>query len=248
MILKNKVSLITGCAGGIGTSLLKKFSENGSDIICCAREKSDELENLLKELSHKYKNSIHPVYFDLRDENAVSHSINEIISHSKKIDILVNNAGIDQVSLFQMTTNEKIKEVFEVNFFSTLNLIRGVSKIFIKNKKGVIVNVSSNAAVECDPGRSIYAASKSALNSLTKCLSKEFGVFNIRVNAVAPGLTNTKMMKKSSIKESIINETIKKIPLKRVADPDEIANVVLFLSSDNSSYINGEIISVTGGY
>ena len=146
-----------------------------------------------------------------------------------------------------MTKEEKIKEVFQVNFFSILKLVRAIVKIFIKNKKGSIINISSNAATECDAGRSIYAASKSALNSFTKCLSKELGPFNIRVNAVSPGLTNTKMIEKN-LNKKILEETIKKIPLKRIASPDEIANVVLFLASEMSSYVNGEIINVSGGY
>ena len=247
MMLKNKVSLITGSSGGIGISLIKKFSENGSDIICCARKKTQEFENTLKEISKKNDNSIVPIYFDLNKEGEILEGIKKIISHNQNIDVLVNNAGIDQVSLFQMTTNEKIKEVFQVNFFSILTLVRGILKIFIKNKKGSIINISSNAASECDAGRAIYSASKSALNSYTKSLSKELGSFNIRVNAVSPGLTNTKMIKKG-LNKNILEETIKKIPLKRIAEPEEIANVVLFLASDMSSYINGEIINVTGGY
>ena len=117
----------------------------------------------------------------------------------------------------------------------------------IKNKKGSIINISSNAAEECDVGRGSYASSKAALIAFTKVLSKEVGNFNIRVNAVAPGLTKTSMMEKD-ISKKIIDETINKIPLKRPADPDEISNVVLFLASDLSSYISGEVVFVTGGY
>lgn len=247
MILKNKTALITGCQGGIGFALLKKFSENGSNIICCARKKTNDFENTINEIKKKNKNQIYPIYFDLTNESEIKEGIEKIINYSNDIEILVNNAGIDQVSLFQMTKEEKIKEVFQVNFFSILKLVRAIVKIFIKNKNGSIINISSNAATECDAGRSIYAASKSALNSFTKCLSKELGPFNIRVNAVAPGLTNTKMIEKN-LDKKILEETIKRIPLKRIASPDEIANVVLFLASDMSSYINGEIINITGGY
>ncbi len=247
MILKNKTALITGCHGGIGLALLKKFSENGSNIICCARKKTNDFENTIKEIKKKNQNQIYPVYFDLNNESEIKEGIEKIINYSKDIEILVNNAGIDQVSLFQMTKEEKIEEVFQVNFFSILKLVRAIVKIFIKNKKGSIINISSNAATECDAGRSIYAASKSALNSFTKCLSKELGPFNIRVNAVSPGLTNTKMIEKN-LNKKILEETIKKIPLKRIASPDEIANVVLFLASEMSSYVNGEIINVSGGY
>ena len=116
-----------------------------------------------------------------------------------------------------------------------------------KNKKGSIINISSNAAVECDTGRSGYSSSKAALIAWTKVLSKELGNFNIRVNAVSPGLTNTDMMKKD-LSRKVIEDAIKRVPLKRAADPDEIAKVVLFLASDLSSYVNGEVISVTGGY
>ncbi len=247
MMLKNKVSLITGCNGGIGISLVKNFSENGSDIICCARKKTKEFEKEINEISKNNNNSIIPIYFDLNNENEILEAIKQINSLNKEIDILVNNAGVDQVSLFQMTTNEKIKEVFQVNFFSILSLTRGLLKIFIKNKKGSIINISSNAATECDAGRAIYSASKSALNSFTKSLSKELGNFNIRVNAIAPGLTATKMIEKG-INKKIIEDTIKRIPLKKIAQPEDIANVALFLASDLSKYVNGEIIYVTGGY
>ena len=210
-------------------------------------KKNSEFEKSIKELSNQYNNSIIPIYFDLNSENEIKEGIEMILNCNKNIDILVNNAGVDQVSLFQMTTNEKIKEVFQVNFFSALYLIRGVLKIFMKNKNGSIINISSNAATECDAGRSIYAASKSAINSFTKSLSKELGPFNIRVNAVAPGLTNTRMIEKG-INKKVLEEAIKKIPLKRVASPEEVANVVLFLASDMSSYVNGEVINITGGY
>jgi 3-oxoacyl-[acyl-carrier protein] reductase len=247
MTLKNKTVLITGCNGGIGLALLKRFSENGSDIICCARKKTNEFEDSVNKIKNINKNLIYPVYFDLNNEEEVKDGIEKITNYSKNIEILVNNAGVDQVSLFQMTKEEKIKEVFQVNFFSILILVRAIVKTFIKNKKGSIVNISSNAATECDAGRSIYAASKSALNSFTKCLSKELGPFNIRVNAVAPGLTNTRMIEKNLNKKTL-EEIIKRIPLKKIASPEEIANVVLFLASDMSSYVNGEIINITGGY
>ena len=117
----------------------------------------------------------------------------------------------------------------------------------IKNKKGSIVNIASNAAIECDQGRSAYASSKASLIAFTKVLSKELGSYNIRVNAVAPGLTKTEMMEKD-ISKKIIEEVVKRVPLNRPAEPNEIANVIMFLASDMSSYVNGEVVSVTGGY
>ena len=146
-----------------------------------------------------------------------------------------------------MTPITKIKEIFEVNFFSQLRLTQKLMKIMIKNKKGSIINISSNAAQECDAGRSGYASSKAALIAFTKVVSKELGSFNIRVNAVAPGLTNTEMMGKD-VSKKIIEEAIKRVALKRPAEAEEISNVVMFLGSDLSRYISGEVIFVTGGY
>ena len=247
MLLKNKTALITGANGGIGLSILKKFSENGADIIACTRSKNEKFEQLILDISKKNKNKITPIYFDLSKENEIGQAIEKISSISNKIEIVVNNAGINQVSLFQMTSIEKIKEIFDINFFSQLILTQKLMKIMIKNKKGSIINISSNAAEECDAGRVGYASSKAALIAFTKVLSKELGSFNIRVNAIAPGLTNTKMMGKD-VSRKVIEEAIKRVALKRPAEPEEISDVVMFLGSDLSSYISGEVIFVTGGY
>jgi len=247
VLLKNKLALITGSNRGIGLSILKKFSENGADILACARTKNENFEKTLSDISKKYKNKITPVYFDLKKEDEVKKGLELISSLSNNLEIIVNNAGINQVSLFQMTSIKKIREVFDINFFSILELTQKLMKILIRNKKGSIINISSNAAEECDAGRISYASSKAALIASTKVLSKELGNFNVRVNAVAPGLTKTAMMDKD-ISEKIINEAIKRVALKRPAEPEEIANVVTFLASDLSSYVTGESIFVTGGY
>jgi len=247
MMLKNKVALITGSNRGLGLSILKKFSENGADIIACARNKNNEFEKLLFDISKKYQNKITPVYFDLTKENEITQGLEKINTLSNKIEIIVNNAGVNQVSLFQMTPINKIKEIFDINFFSHIALTQKLMKILIKNKKGSIINISSNAAEECDIGRAGYASSKAALIAFTKVLSKELGSFNIRVNAIAPGLTNTKMMGKD-VSRKVIEEAIKRVALKRPAEPEEISDVVMFLGSDLSSYISGEVIFVTGGY
>ena len=247
MILKNKIALITGANRGIGLCVLKNFSKNGADVIACSRNRNEKFEQLISDISKEYKNKITPVYFDLSKESEIDQGIKEINSISDKIEIIVNNAGINQVSLFQMTSMEKIKEVFDINFFSHLRLTQKLMKIMIRNKKGSIINIASNAAEECDAGRLAYASSKAALIAFTKVLSKELGSFNIRVNSIAPGLTRTEMMDKD-ISKKIIDEAIKKVALKRVAEPEEIANVVTFLASDLSSYISGELIFATGGY
>ena len=246
-MLKNKLALITGANRGIGLSILRKFSENGANIIACARKKSSQFENDIITISNEYKNKITPFYFDLLNKDEIEKGIKEIFSLSDNIEILVNNAGINQVALFQMTPIKKIKEIFEINFFSHLFLTQKLMKIMIKNKKGTIINVASNAALECDLGRTGYASSKAALIAFTKVLSKELGSFNIRVNAVAPGITKTDMLNKD-VSRKIIDEAIERVPLKRAAEPDEISDVILFLASDMSRYVSGEVVFATGGY
>ncbi len=246
MLLKNKNALITGSNRGIGFSILTKFSENGANIVACARKKTDEFENKILELQKKYKNNIKPIYFDLLNENEIDKGILKINKLFKNIDIIVNNAGVNQASLFQMTSIKKIKNIFDVNYFSQIYLTQKLLNPMIKNKKGSIINISSNAATECDIGRSAYASSKAALIAFTKVVSKEMGNFNVRVNSIAPGLTKTEMMDKD-VSKKIIDDVIKKIPLRRPANPDEISNVALFLASDLSSYVTGEVIYVTGG-
>ncbi len=246
-MLKNKTAIITGSNRGIGFAILKKMSENGANIIACSRKKDENFEKKLEEVSKKNKNQIKPIYFDLLDEKEIERAVKEIVDLNLNIEILVNNAGVNHVSLFQMTSIQKIKEIFQVNFFSQAQFTQKIIKMMIKNKKGSIINLSSNAVVECDAGRSAYASSKAALIAFTKVLSKELGAFNIRTNSIAPGLTKTEMMEKD-ISKKIIDEAINKIPFKRPADPEEISNVAVFLASDLSTYINGEVIFVTGGY
>ena len=245
-MLKNKSALITGANRGIGFSILKRLAENGANIIACARKQDDLFEKEISNISKKFNIKIKPIYFDLSNENEIEQGLKKIISLNWAIDIIVNNAGINHVALFKMTSIKKIREIFNINFFSQILLTQKLLNIMIKNKKGSIINISSNAAVECDAGRSGYSSSKAALLSVTKIMASELAKFNIRVNAIAPGLTNTDMLLKNHSKE-IIKKTLDKIPIKRVAEPSEIAKVALFLISDSSSYITGQTLRVDGG-
>jgi len=145
-----------------------------------------------------------------------------------------------------MTSIKKLKEVFEVDFFSQTNFTQYILKFMVKNKKGSILYISSSSALDGNEGRSAYSAAKSALITQSKVLSRELGVHNIRVNTIAPGLTDTDMMKKNTTKETI-KDVLSRVSLRRIASPEEIANTALFLSSDLSSYITGQIIRVDGG-
>ena len=246
-LLLDRVAVVTGSNRGIGKSILEKFAKNKAEVFACARKQNDEFEKYCSEISTKYKTKVHTIYFDLNNSEEIKNAINKIKNLTNKVNILVNNAGIIHTSLFQMTKIEDLKKVFNINFFSPFLFSQYIVKLMIKNKtQSSIVNISSSAAIEANVGRSAYSASKSALIILSKVMSKELSSFNIRVNAIAPGLTKTEMMT-SSTDEKYLKETINRTSLKRIAEPNEISNSVLFLASDQSSYINGQVISVDGG-
>jgi len=246
-MIEDKTALITGANKGIGLAIVKKFVNNGCNIIACTRKNDEVSLKELNEISSKFPQKIKIYTFDMIELKEDDLTLTKILDENKKIDILVNNAGQNHVALFLMTKIKKFKEIFEINFFSQLVITQKIIKNMIKNKKGSIINIASNAATEADAGRSAYASSKASIITFTKILARELGGLGIRVNSISPGLTNTDMMN-SGITEKIVSETINKIPLKRVAQPDEIASTCFFLASDSSSYITGENINVTGGY
>lgn len=246
MLLKNKVAVITGSNKGIGKEILKNFSKNGANIFACARTLDEKFISYLIEIEKKYKNKITPIQLDLSNEDQIKEAANKILKESVNIDILVNNAGIIHTALFQMTSSKKLEEIFQINFFSQSIFTQYIVKAMIKKKNGTITYISSTASVDGNIGRSAYASSKAAINSHAKVLSKELGVHNIRVNVIAPGLTDTDMMSNNTPK-NIIEETVASTSLKRMAKPEEIANVALFLSSELSSYVTGQVIRTDGG-
>ena len=246
MLIKGKTAVLTGSNRGIGKKILEIFSANGANIFACLRSNTKESMEFIQELMNKYNNKIIPIEFDLDNEQKLKECTKQILDYNIPIDIIVNNAGIITTSLFQMTSLKKLKEIFETNFFSQTVFTQYLIKSMIKIKKGSIIYISTNAAIEGFEGRSAYAASKAALLAQSKVLSRELGIYNIRVNSIAPGLTNTDMMKQNH-SEELINESIKNIPLQRVCEPSEIANVALFLASDLSSYITGQTLKVDGG-
>ena len=246
MLLQKKNAVITGCNKGIGKKLVEVFSENGANITACVRAPDKDFVDFTKEIEKKNNNQISIIKLDLSNKEEVKSAANEIISNTSSIDILVNNAAIIHTALFQMTSEKKLKEIFDVDFFSQTTFTQHILKSMMKNKRGSIIYISSSSAIDGNRGRSAYSAAKAALLSQAKTLSKEVGEFNIRVNAIAPGLTNTDMMIKNTEKK-IIDDVTSQISLKRVASPKEIANVALFLSSDLASYITGQFLRVDGG-
>lgn len=245
-MLKNKTAVITGARGGIGRATVEAFAKNGASIWACIRSKDDKFESEMYQLAKKWNVEIRVLCFDLSDENQIKSIVSEIRKSKKPVDILVNNAGIvEESTSFMMTSIDKMRRVMETNFLGTTILTQYISRIMMRQNRGGIVNISSVAAIDGMPAQYEYASSKAALLGGVKQLSRELAEYNIRVNAVAPGIVNTKMGDK--IDEELKKETLSRIAMKRMGNPNEIANVIMFLASDLSSYITGQVIRVDGG-
>jgi len=245
-ILSNKTSIITGSNRGIGKSVTEKLAYHGSNLISCTRKKNKNHTLFLESLKRKFNIEFQEFFFDLSEENQIKNFGGKFAKTYDKVDILINNAAIIDTSLFQMTTLGKLKEIFNVNFFHQILLTQIVVKKMIKNKGGSIVNVSSSAAIQCNPGRLAYSSSKASVIASTKTLSKELARYKIRCNCICPGLAETEMMKSST--DTSFLENIKMFNSQgRVSSPEEIANAIIFLASDQSSYITGEVLNVDGG-
>ena len=243
MLLNNKTAIITGCSRGIGVATLKHLSLKLDKRFACVRKIVDSFTSTLSNFENK---NIIPIEFDLNDRDQIKIALDQIKSKTESIDMLVNNAATIDTALFQMTPDKKIKDIFEINFFSQVYFTQQIVKLMLKKKSGSIVFVSSTSSLDGDFGRGSYSSSKAAINSISKVMSRELGQFNIRVNCIAPGLTNTDMANNNTKKE-IIDEVISKTALRRIAKPEEIAKVISFLLSDDASYITGQTIRVDGG-
>lgn len=245
MLLKGKNIFITGTSRGIGKAILIECAKNRANILAHARCETEDFLKFIHQLATQYNVSINPIFFDMTDSKKMKEQVGQIIKNKVKIDILINNAGIAHGGLFQMTPIEKIKEIFNINFFSQMELTQLVIKSMTRNKCGNIINLASIAGIDLKKGNSAYGTSKAAVIAWTKVLSKELSDYNIRVNAIAPGLSNTNMANLMETKAG--EEMVQKSLMKRLGTPEEIANVAVFLASEKSSFINGQIIRVDGG-
>ena len=244
-MLKGKTAIVTGANRGIGLAVVKTFAQNHADILACARTQTTEFEKEMKALALQYDVSIQPVYFDLSDENATTAAVKQLIRNTDHIDILVNNAGVTTAGLFGMTSIAQIKQTFDVNFFAQLSITQLVTKKMVRNHSGSVINICSVSGLSNEKGRLAYGSSKAALAFATKTLAIELGASGIRVNAVSPGFIDTDMWRQRSdeLRTTVLNET----PLVRQGSPVDVAKAVLFLASDDSSYITGRNIIVDGG-
>lgn len=243
-LLKDKVAVVTGGTRGIGYATVKKFLENGAKVVLFGSRKEtvDKALASLKEENPEWV--VEGAYPDLCNADAVKEEINKIKDTYGKIDILVNNAGISDSTPIDHYTAEGFDKVMKLNVNAVMNGIMPTVVIMKEQGGGVILNTSSMVSISGQPGGVAYPASKYAVNGLTWSLARELGPSNIRVNAVAPGITKTDMV--AALPDEVIQPMINMIPLRRIGEAEDIANAFLYLASDLASYVTGEILSVDG--
>ena len=232
--------LITGATGGIGAAILEIFHKNGFNII--ATGTNDEKLNSLKS---KYDERVKAIKCNLSKEEDINELVSQSDSHFGSVDILVNNAGITKDNIFLRMQKNQWDDVININLNSNFLLTRLVIKGMIKKRWGRIINISSAVAKMGNPGQANYAASKAAIEGFSRSLALEVASRNITVNCIAPGFINTEIL--NTIEPEKLDLMTKNIPMGKIGTPNDISNTVFFLSSEESSYITGQVIHVNGG-
>lgn len=243
-LLSGKVCLITGCGKGLGKAMMIAFAQAGAAVIYANDIVAGSIDAVADELRDKYETKIIPMYFDVSDFAADKEAIRRIKKESKGLDVLVNNAGVMKDALIGSVTKELIDWTYGTNVFGTMELLQLATKLMIKQKRGSIINLSSIVGITGNPGQIVYSSTKGAIIAMTKTAAKELAPHGIRVNAIAPGMIDTDMMR--SVGEKHLAIHLSHIPLGRLGFPVEIANAAVFLASDLASYISGQILAVDG--
>lgn len=242
-LLNGKIAIVTGASKGIGKCIVQLFASQGAIVYANARTKNS-IDVWVGEANKLCSGKIISQYYDVTDTQAVKSAIIQIKKEQGKIDILVNNAAVTSNELLTSITKSTMKNVFDTNVFSMIEMIQYVSKFMIRQESGSIINISSIVAQRGNKGQITYSASKGAVISLTQSVAKELAEYGIRVNAIAPGLVDTDAMR--GVDEQYLQKRISNILMGRVAQPLDIANTALFLASNLSEYLSGEVIGVNG--
>ncbi|QNL50372.1 3-oxoacyl-[acyl-carrier-protein] reductase [Olivibacter sp. SDN3] len=243
-LLEGKTALITGASKGIGKKIAEKFVEQGANVAftyLASVEKGQQLEQALQSFGTKVKG----YRSDASKFDEAEQLINRIVEDFGGLDIVVNNAGITKDGLLMRMTEQNWDDVININLKSIFNVTKAASKVMMKAKKGSIINMSSVVGVQGNAGQANYAASKAGIIGFSKSVAKELGSRNIRTNVIAPGFIRTEMTE--ILDPKVVSGWEANIPLKRAGETEDVANACLFLASDLSSYINGQVLSVCGG-
>lgn len=246
MRLQGKNVIITGARTGIGRACVELFAREGANIWAVVHREDTEWLSAMQTLAQQTGRWIRPVYIDLSDEEQIKIGMQSIIREKQPIDILVNAAGVvSEKRLFAMTSLSDMRKLMDVNFFAVIQLCQLTARIMMRQKRGCIINISSVSAWADDSAQLEYAASKAAINCATKKMAAELGAYNIRVNSIAPGLIDTKMLAQAD--EQAVAQLRENVSLKRIGTPKNIASMAVVLASDESEYLTGQVIRVDGG-
>ncbi|MBG6235515.1 3-oxoacyl-[acyl-carrier protein] reductase [Pedobacter sp. CAN_A7] len=243
-LLEGKTALITGASKGIGRKIAEKFAEQGANVAFTYLSSVEKGEALEQELQ-VYGTQVKGYRSDASKFDQAEQLITAIVADFGTLDIVVNNAGITKDGLLMRMSEENFDDVINVNLKSVFNVTKAASKIMMKNRKGVFINMSSVVGVQGNAGQANYAASKAGIIGFSKSVAKELGSRNIRSNVVAPGFIRTEMTE--VLDPKVVQGWEQGIPLKRAGEPDDVANVCVFLASDMSAYVTGQVLSVCGG-
>lgn len=241
----NKTVCLTGADGGIGREISRRFAAGGADLITCSLAESESYKVFTEGLKQEYGINIYPLFFDLSSEESIKVGISEIKGLKLKINVLINNAGMPHLAILPLTKMSDVRKVFQVNYFAHLQITQALLSLIVKDGESSIINTVSIAGLDGDIGNSVYGATKASMAIFTKILSKELANVRIRVNGVAPGMTDTQFAR--AMGEKAIASMKEISSMRRLATPEEIANTVAFLASSEASFINGQIIRVDGG-
>lgn len=244
-LLAGKCAVVTGCGRGIGKDTLARFAAEGASVWACARVATTEFVTRCEGLASTHGVRVTPLFFDMRNSDEMRNAVRTIMQDRNGVDALVNNAGISLNALYSMTSERLLREQMEVNFIAPFLFTQSMVKLMLRGKGGSVVNIASSAAIDANPGRAAYGASKAALICAMRALSRELGAQGVRANSIAPGITQTDMV--SNMSSDVIANTIAATDLQRIGNPNDIANVAAFLCSELSSYITGQVIRVDGG-
>lgn len=243
-MLTDKVALVTGAARGIGRAIALTLAENGAFVIVNYNGSKERAEEVVELIRNKGGNA-EAIRCNVADFSESENMVKDVLARHKKVDILVNNAGITRDNLVMRMSEEEYDAVLDTNLKGAFNMIRHLSRAFLKQRSGKIINISSVSGVMGNAGQANYAASKAGLIGLTKSVARELASRNVCVNAVAPGFIRTDMT--DALPENVQENIHKMIPLAKMGMPEDVANLVLFLAGEQSNYITGQVIHVDGG-